>query len=185
MARVSPAKKVIGWSVIAIVLAAWAAKTFFIGFYRIPQQNGMYPTLSAGSFLFASKRAYSEASAVKRGDIIIFHHELDGQPYNYIWRVIGLPGEKIEAIGESLSVNGNSVHREHLRDTDGQPIYRERIGDVSYEVSLGLPRRKPPPDASLIVPQNEFFVMGDNRLNAYDSRYFGTVSFGSIIGKKL
>src|SRR5689334_2484916 len=101
---------IIGGSIV-ILLALLAIKTFFIGHYRIPQ-NGMYPGLPAGSSLFAAKRPYSGASSVKRGDIVVFIREENGQRYNYIWRVIALPGEKVEASGESLTVNGQAVQRE-------------------------------------------------------------------------
>jgi len=97
--------KVIGWSVVIVVLALLALKTFFIGYYRIPQ-NGMYPTLPAGSLMFTIKRPYSDISSVKRGDIVVFVREQNWGPYNYIWRVIGLPGDKVETSGESLMING-------------------------------------------------------------------------------
>src|SRR5262250_1586573 len=75
--------KIVTWSVIGILLVLLAVKTFFVGYYRIPQ-NGMYPTLPAGSVLFTLKRAYSDVSSVKRGDIIVFVREQNGQRYNYI-----------------------------------------------------------------------------------------------------
>jgi signal peptidase I len=180
----SKARKIVTWSVIGALLAIFAIKTFFIGYYRIPQ-NGMYPGLPAGSILLTVKRAYSDASSVKRGDIVVFVHELNGQRYNYIWRVIALPGEKVEVAGEALTINGQAVQRRHVREADGKPIFREQIGDVSYEVAFDPSSRNRPPDASVTVPPGQFFVMGDNRLNAFDSRYFGPISFSSIIGKKL
>jgi len=73
--------KVIGWSVVIVVLALLALKTFFIGYYRIPQ-NGMYPTLPAGSLMFTIKRPYSDISSVKRGDIVVFVREQNGGRYN-------------------------------------------------------------------------------------------------------
>lgn len=88
----SKMKKIGTWSVIAVLLVLLASKTFFIGYYRIPQ-NGMYPGLPAGSRLFAALRAYSDASSVKRGDIVVFVREENGQRYNYIWRVVALPGD--------------------------------------------------------------------------------------------
>src|SRR2546426_3582066 len=104
MPTISKTKKMVSWSVIAVLLAILAIKTFFIGYYRIPQ-NGMYPSLPAGSSVFAAKRAYSSASSVKRGDIVVFVGEENGQRYNYIWRVVALPGEKVDAFGESLTIN--------------------------------------------------------------------------------
>jgi signal peptidase I len=83
MPATSKARKIVTWSVIGVLLAIFSIKTFFVGYYRIPQ-NGMCPTLPTGSILFMVKRAYSGASSVKRGDIIVFVHELNGQRYNYI-----------------------------------------------------------------------------------------------------
>jgi len=177
-------KKILTWSIVVVSAALLTIKTFFIGYYRIPQ-NGMYPGLPAGSALFTTKRAYSDASSVKRGDIIVFVREENGQPYNYIWRVVALPGEKVEASGESLVINGQAVQRQRIRETGGKSVYREQIGAVSYEIAFDTAPRYVPPDVLLTVPPTHFFVMGDNRLDARDSRYFGPVSFNSIIGKKL
>src|SRR4051794_25945408 len=101
-------KKIATWSVGAVLLAVLAIKTFFIGYYRIPQ-NGMYPGLPAGSSLFTAQRAFPGVASVKRGDIVVFVREENGQRYNYIWRVVALPGDKVEAAGEALSINGQPV----------------------------------------------------------------------------
>src|SRR5262245_41714722 len=78
-------------------------KVFFITYYRIPQ-NGMYPSLPAGSLFFAAKRPYAAPSEVKRGDIVVFTRGEGDRRYNYVWRVIGLPGDTIEAAGASLVI---------------------------------------------------------------------------------
>lgn len=184
MPTASKTKKMVTWSIAAVLLAILAIKTFFIGYYRIPQ-NGMYPGLPAGSRVFAAQRAYSGASSVKRGDIVVFVREENGQRYNYVWRVVALPGEKVEASGESLTINGQAVQRQRVREADGKTVFREQIGDVSYEVAFDPSPRYRPPDVSVMVPPDQFFVMGDNRFDARDSRYFGPISFSSIIGKKL
>jgi signal peptidase I len=176
--------KILTWSGAVVFLILLVAKTLFIGYYRIPQ-NGMYPGLPAGSSLFTAKRAYPDASSVRRGDIIIFVREENGHHYNYIWRVVALPGEKVEASGESLIINGHAVQRQHIRESDGRTVFLEQLGDRSYEVAFDQSPAQQPPKASLTVPANQFFVLGDNRFNARDSRYFGPVSFDSIIGKKL
>ena len=111
--------------------------------------------------------------------------EENGQRYLYIWRIIALPGEKVEASGESLTINSQLVQRQRIRETSGKTIFREQIGDVSYEVAFDQSPSYSPPDISLTVPPDQFFVMGDNRFDARDSRYFGTIPFSSIIGKKL
>jgi signal peptidase I len=64
-------------------------------------------------------------------------------------------------------------------------VFREQIGDISYEVAFDQQPASQPPDVSVTVPSGQFFVMGDNRFGARDSRYFGPVTFSSIIGKQL
>ena len=170
--------------VVAIALVLAVIKTFFIGFYRIPQ-NGMYPGLPAGSRVFVARHAYSDASKVKRGDIVVFVHSQDGQRYHYIWRVIALPGETVVASGDLLTINGQSVQRQRIREADDKTVFRERIGELSYEVPFESSPRHTPPDVSLTVPPGQFFVMGDNRFDARDSRYLGPIQFTDIVGKKL
>jgi signal peptidase I len=127
--------KIVAWSLVIVVLALLAVKTFFVGYYRIPQ-NGMYPTLPAGSVLFTIRRPYSDISAVKRGDIIIFVREQDGRRYNYIWRVIGLPGDKVQTSRKSLIINDQPASRERLADADGKSRFREQLGNASYQIAF-------------------------------------------------
>ena len=176
--------KIVGGIVVTVVLALFALKTFFVGYYRIPQ-NGMYPTLPAGSVLFTIKRPYSDISAVKRGDIIVFVRKQNGQRYNYIWRVIGLPGDKVQTSVESLIINGQPAARERLADADGKSLFRETAGNISYEIAFDPSASERPPDVSVTVPPDHVFVMGDNRFNAFDSRHFGPIPFSSIIGRKF
>ena len=172
------------WSLVAIGLVLLVVKSAFIGYYRIPQ-NGMYPGLPAGSTIFTSKRAYPSVSQVKRGDIVVFVRDESGQRYIYIWRVIGLPGDVITTAGETLTINSQPVARERVREDQGSVIFREHLGDVAFEVSFAQLPKQQPPDASLTVPAEHFFMMGDNRLDARDSRYFGPIAFSTFIGRKF
>lgn len=169
---------------LALVTALLLVKAFFVANYVIPQ-NGMYPSLPSGRMLFALKHPYAAPSEVKRGDIVVFIREVKGARYNYIWRVVGLPDETIEATGASLVINGQAVARERTREEPGMVIFRERAGEATYEVAISRSPTDLPPDASLTIPPGHFFVMGDNRLNAFDSRYFGPIPFSAIIGRKL
>jgi len=184
MGTQSKTSKVITWTLIGILLVVLIVKTFFIANYRIPQ-NGMYPTLPANSRLFVNKRAYSAPSSVKRGDIVIFVREEDGQKYHYIWRVIGLPGDKIETSGASLKINGRELERQRVREGQGKIIFREQAEGATYEIALDQNPERQLNEASVTVPPDYFFVMGDNRFNARDSRDFGPIAFASILGKKL
>jgi signal peptidase I len=177
-------RRILTWIAAAIAAGVLVTKTFYIENFKIPQ-NGMFPSLPAGSRVFASKRAYSDASRVKRGDVVVFVREENGQRYNYIWRVIGLPGETVETLDEALTINGQPVQRKHVRDAEGTKVYRETIDGVSYEVAFDHSASERPPGQSITIPPAHFFVMGDNRFKAVDSRYFGPISFHSIIGRKL
>ena|SRR5690349_760487 len=184
MATASKSRTLVTGILLAVLLLLLAVKTFFIGFYRIPQ-NGMYPGLPAGSSIFTSKRAYSSATDVKRGDIIIFVREENSQRYIYVWRVIALPGEKVEASGDTLKINGQTVQRQRVREADGRTVFREEIGNTAYEIAIGPGSEVQPPNVSITVPPDSFFVLGDNRDDARDSRYVGPVQFSSILGRKL
>jgi signal peptidase I len=172
----------------AVLLALLATllllKVLLLGDYVIPQ-NGMYPSLPAGSRLLTIKHPYAAPSEVRRGDIVVFTRDQDGKRYIFIWRVVGLPGDTIEAVGTALIINGRPVERERIREEQGMVIFRERLDKATYEVAISQSPRELPPDASVIVPGDHFFVLGDNRLDALDSRYFGSIAFGAIIGRKL
>lgn len=184
----SRTSKIILGSGAAVLLALLASllvvKALFLGDYVIPQ-NGMYPGLPSGSRLLTIKHPYAAPSEVKRGDIVVFTRDQSGGRYIYIWRVVGLPGDTIEAAGASLVINGRPVVRERIREEQGTVIFRERLDEAAYEIAISQSPREPPPDASVIVPSDHFFVLGDNRLNAVDSRFFGSIPFGAIIGRKL
>ena len=152
--------------------------------YRIPQ-DGMYPGLPAGSRLLAVRRPYHDSTRVSRGDIVVFDQMVDGTTYQFIWRVVGLPGDTIETSRDALIVNGEQLRREESRRDGSLVLYQETNGIALYEVAYDTaPLTSPPPDRSLTVPEGHFFVMVDNRNHAMDSRDFGPIRFESIVGKK-
>jgi signal peptidase I len=118
------------------------------------------------------------------------------RPAEHVWSVIADPAThphwlgqdsvtKHQGDGELLTINGQPVQRQRIRETDGRTIYREEIGNASYEIAFEPSPDYRPPDTSLTVPADHFFVMGDNRFDARDSRYFGPISFRSIVGKSF
>jgi signal peptidase I len=184
MAVKSRVLRILVWVATGVLVVALVGRAFFLGYYRIPQ-NGMYPGLPAGHILFTAKRAYAVPSDVKRGDVVTFLREAGGNTYVFVGRVIGLQGDRVETRGDSLTVNGKSFERQRLREADGKVIYREEIGDESYEVAFDPSVNSVPPGTSVTVPPDHFFVMGDNRSESLDSRHYGPIAFQSIVGKKL
>jgi signal peptidase I len=162
-----------------IVLRIW-----FVAVHIVPQA-GMYPTIPRGSVVFGWKRPYQSVSDVKRGDVVAFQRFDGARRYLYIWRVIGLPGDRVEALGAELAVNGTSVPRSLARHESECSIYTEHLGEATYEIAIATQPKHQPPRVATTVGPDELFVMGDNRYDALDSRYFGSIPFASVLEKKL
>ncbi|AQS58639.1 signal peptidase I [Desulforamulus ferrireducens] len=145
--------------VIALVLSL-VVRTYIAEARWIPSES-MLPTLKVGDHLLIDK-AYYKLRGLERGDIVVFQAPPTAQEdKDLIKRVIGLPGEKI-AIKDGIV---------YIND---QPL------DESYIFE------KPHSDFNaIIIPEDKVFVMGDNRNNSYDSRYWGTLPMENIIGKAI
>jgi signal peptidase I len=168
---------------VAVVLLV-AARVFFVRLSVVPQ-NGMYPTIPAGSRLLSWKRPYARVEDVRRGDIVLFNRVANGARYLYVWRVVGVPGDTVRAVKDSVSLNGSPLKREPLRDEGSAAILRETVGGRSYEIAIDKAPRDVPPDVDVRLAPDELFVMGDNRYHAVDSRYFGPIKFAAVVGKRL
>ncbi len=117
----------------------------------------MQPTLYAGNFVLVNKLAY-KLGTPGRGDIIVFLYPPDPTQVPYIKRVIGLPGDHVHIANGKVYVNGEMLVEPYLVTATN------RGGDWN-------------------VPANSLFVMGDNRNNSSDSRSWGYVPLGNVIGK--
>lgn len=160
--------------VIALVLAL-VIRTFVVQAFKIPSES-MLQTLLVGDHLLASKFAYGvkipftdkylyKGDDPKRGDIIIFQYPNDPS-VDYIKRVIGVPGDVIEMRDKQLYRNGQPVKESYIRHTDPAGIepFRDNYAPVT-------------------VPEGKYFVMGDNRDNSLDSRFWGFVDRSAIRAK--
>lgn len=173
------------WIAIVFVLGVIALYVFMPKLYQIPQ-NGMYPSLPKESRFWVRKNAYKSIDDVRRGDVIVFRLVQDGELYDFIWRVVGLPGDSLTVTDSSVILNNKQLDLRRVREEAGLVIYSEHNGEVEYLVAYAkevkASRRL---EMSTTVPDGEFFLLGDNRNNAWDSRYHGTVRFEDVIGKKV
>jgi signal peptidase I len=205
-----------GWAetvrtVVYAVLIALVVRTFAIEPFNIPS-GSMIPTLLVGDYLFVSKYSYGYthysfpyspplfsgrvwASQPKRGDVVVFRLPKD-DTIDYIKRVIGLPGDKIQMINGVLNINGQPIKREHIADfidTDenGRTRHIRRWKEtlpngVSYTTLDLMDNGYYDNTDVYTVPPGHYFMMGDNRDNSTDSRVqsaVGYVPFENIIGR--
>lgn len=171
---------VFGFSVAAS--ATYAAMTF--GRWRIPQ-DGMFPGFPAGTHLVARKSPYGSVADVRRGDVVIYKVARDGVRYDFIWRVVGLPGERVAVHADTVVVNGRELPRRWLREQGDLTIFEETTDDRKYEIALPAVPDEESEYAEIQVPAAHIFVLGDNRHNAVDSRRKGTVPFETIVAKAI
>ena len=164
-----------GEALLVALVLAFVIRTFVVQAYKIPSES-MVETLLVGDHLLASKFAYGikipfPHSYIYRGDdpaygdIIIFEYPNDPS-VDYIKRVIGLPGDVITVRDKRLYRNGMPVEEKYIRYE--QPNIIEPIRDNFGPVT---------------VPPDKYFVMGDNRDNSLDSRFWGFVDRGAIQAK--
>jgi signal peptidase I len=179
-------KQVILGILLFIFCVVFITKYFFCDFWRLPQK-GMYPTICTSKRFLCKRHPYKIVSEVKRGDIIVFRAEWkNGKIYNFIWRVVGLPGDVIEMQDNRIVINGGELKKEKLQEDGEFLIYTETNGEASYNVAYEKDRDiKESIVKTYEVPQDCVFVLGDNRDNAVDSRKLGMIPFDSIIAKKL
>jgi signal peptidase I len=152
--------------------------------WRIPQA-GMFPTYAAGAHIVAWKSPYATIADVRRGDIVIYKRIREGVPYDYIWRVVGLPGERVAIHGDTVLVNGHELPRVWRRQQDGLEIFTETADGRAYEIALPIVPDEKSELTEIEVPRGHLFALGDNRHNAADCRVSGPLPFEAIIAKAI
>jgi signal peptidase I len=165
--------------ILAIVIALFI-RTFVIQAYKIPS-GSMKPTLLIGDHILVSKFNYGiklpflrttliPVGAPQRGDIVVFIYPED-RSKDFIKRVIGVPGDTIEIRNKKILLNGLPYNDKH----------------GVYVDNLIIPGAVQPRDnfGPVTVPEGSLFVMGDNRDESYDSRFWGFVSKKDVLGKAL
>jgi signal peptidase I len=207
-----------GWetikTIIYAVLIALVVRTVLIEPFSIPSRS-MLPTLLVSDYLFVSKFSYGYSryslpfsialwrgrifpAQPKRGDVVVFKLPTDNTT-DYIKRVIGLPGDRIQVKAGRLYINGKIVERkpageyldvqhENGNNTITYHRYLETLPGGKTHYILELSDDTPFVDNTdvYVVPENHYFMMGDNRDNSRDSRYItevGYVPFVNLIGR--
>jgi signal peptidase I len=190
------------WSFFPILLLVFLLRSFLYEPFRIPS-GSLEPTLQVGDFVLVNKFDYGLRLPVihnkivsnqepKRGDIFVFRFPPD-PAVNFIKRVIGLPGDHIKYIDKVLYINGEKMPQEFIEDStrideDGNNqkiiVDRENLMGVKHSIYQNKDQAATNFD-DITVPAGMFFVMGDNRDDSADSRYWGFVPEKNIVGKAV
>src|SRR6202050_1113099 len=171
--------------------------TFIAQAFQIPSPS-MENTLLVGDYLLVNKLCYGGGSVgdyfmpyrrVRRGDIVVFHYPVNPAQH-FVKRVVGVPGDRVRLINKQVFVNGVPLKEPYAHFIrPANDLFRDsfpRLDVAPGETTEGwLQLRKLVEDGQLIVPEGHYFVMGDNRDDSYDSRYWGFVPQVNIIGRPL
>lgn len=179
-------------------------RTFLVQAFKIPT-GSMEDTLLIGDFLLVNKAVYGAQipgthvrlpgfDEIERGDIVVFvypdpYNEYDPDP-DYVKRVVGLPGDTLEMEEKALYVNGERQVEPYVRHLDGvDDQYRPQFAWQRQFLAPGVEVEQYRPSRDdwgpIVVPPEHYFVMGDNRDNSADSRYWGYVDSEAIKGQPL
>jgi len=171
--------------VIAVILALFI-RTFVVQAFKIPT-GSMEENLLIGDHLLVNKfvfgptasrpeRAVLPVGTLARGDVVVFKYPVEPER-DFIKRVIGLPGETIEVKEKKVYINGKPFEEPYVHFL-APPAAQSELHEVT---SFDVRERYGP----VTVPANQYFVMGDNRDNSQDSRYWGFLPRDNVKGKAL
>lgn len=151
------------WAVVIVgaILVAFLVKTFLVQAFEIPSPS-MEMTLVKGDRVLVNKLSY-EVHDVHRGDILVFERpegESDSQITDLIKRVIALPGETVEAQNGQILIDGEPLD---------EPYLDEGVTTGDFD--------------PVTIPEGQYFMMGDNRGDSRDSRFFGPIAEETIVGR--
>lgn len=198
-----------------VIALVFVLRSFLYEPFKIPSPS-MVPTLLVGDLILVNKFTYGirlplinkkivDVNDPKRGDVMVFKYPKD-MSLDYIKRVVGVPGDKIEYKNKRLTINGDVVSYAQLPDyLDEERLtyskqYEEKLSGVVHKIlnrpeaavlELSAVEQYPHRDACTYdtdgfvctVPAGQYFMMGDNRDNSSDSRYWGFVPDQNIVGK--
>jgi len=185
-------------SVSGTVVIAVFVVTFLVQAFTIPS-GSMEKTLLVGDYLLVDKFCYGGSSVwnrlvpyrnIRRGDIIVFHYPLN-PAQDFVKRVVALPGDRLRLIDKRVYVNGVSQSEPYVQYISAlRNYYRDDFPqtdapDYGVDAKWWKEMRKLVDNRQLIIPEGQYFVLGDNRDDSQDSRYWGFVPRENIIGQPL
>ena len=185
-----------------ILLLVFLIRSFTFEAFRIPTAS-MKPTLIEGDLIVVDKFSLGVRVPLlgyrltpgqpQRGDVVVFRGKLEGENAGIIKRIVGLPGDHIQYKNRTLYVNNNPAIQLDFdsdidQQSDGQQIKvmraTEDLGNMRHYIFMSLRNTDTGYTyEDIVVPKNSYFVLGDNRNNSLDSRYFGLLSDKDLIGK--
>ena len=201
-----------------IILIVFLLRSFLVEPFKIPS-GSMIPTLLVGDFILVNKFTYgirlpvvnkkiTEVNLPQRGEVMVFRYP-ENPTLDYIKRVVGVPGDRVEYRNKRLTINGQLVQVEKADDdpfVDGgtgfvsSPQFWETLGAHRHYIMINpeapglqlasvrqFPQRENcvynEQEFNCLVPPGQYFMMGDNRDSSSDSRYWGFVPEQNIVGK--
>lgn len=186
-----------GESLLIVLIIAFVVRSFVVAPFKIPSSS-MVPTLDVGDYIFVLRYPYGlripftniqlMPSPPKRGDVVVFDYPKD-RSMDFIKRVIGLPGDVIDYKNNELYINGKKMAltqhgtRSYFMgdgSVDVSGLFRENLMGVKHDV---LRKDFSIKDGEWKVPPGEYFMLGDNRNNSRDSRFWGFVPQSYLVGR--
>lgn len=188
-------------SLLLLAVALFSVRSSLADWNDVPS-GSMKPTILEGDRVYVNKLAYDlkvpfttwhllEWAEPKRGDIVVFYSPYDGK--RLVKRVVGLPGDTLELRSDALILNGQPVQYRPLQtgalrdlasaDRQSHTFATESLPGRAHAVAIWptVPARRD--FGPLTVPPGQYFMMGDNRDDSFDSRYYGPVSRDRILGR--
>lgn len=177
------------FAVIALMVGTRAA---IADWYLVPTES-MNPTIQVGDYIFVNKLAYGAklpltdvqllpATQPARGDVVVFIKQ--GDKTRMVKRVIGVSGDTVQLKDNALWLNGQPAEYSLIESTGDKFVVREKADKLDHEMQILVRARSSKASTDeIVVPEGKYLVMGDNRDNSLDSRFFGFVDQADLVGR--